>query len=285
MNWKQYEKFVYQELTEKLHGARVSMDQRIRGTLSGIDRQIDILVEESIGLQKFQTGIECKFYNKKVDIKCVESMIGMAQDIGLERLIVVTNKGYSEASLARVCSTPDNIELEILAPYELQFFQGPFAIPYSGPSGALLVAPFGWIVDADQYGPAPAFLYRGGSSFKQSMSASNFMYVNFWHKSVNNDSLEDLLKIQSDANREFYGDIATSFLVNHSARSDFQTLVAETLLPNGLVEVRGLIDFGDFIFFCVHLAPKRLRRNAVSRVKHVVWRTMPFTVEHATMRA
>lgn len=54
MNWKQYEKFVYQELTEKLHGARVSMDQRIRGTLSGIDRQIDILVEESMGSRNFK---------------------------------------------------------------------------------------------------------------------------------------------------------------------------------------------------------------------------------------
>lgn len=130
--WRDYENYIYEEICFKLPGATVTKNAKVAGKTSKIVREVDVCVVEKFGTDKIISAIDCKYYNKKVSIKTVESAIGMAEDIGCDRFIIVTNKGYTDAAYERVSSLSSNIELEILSPTQLSQFQGAFGIPHAG---------------------------------------------------------------------------------------------------------------------------------------------------------
>lgn len=67
----------------------VEHDARVRGS-SGASHQIDVLLgADRRGL------VECKFYDKKIDLPLVRSFFGQVQDIGADLAAMVTTVGYS----------------------------------------------------------------------------------------------------------------------------------------------------------------------------------------------
>src|SRR5687767_2168412 len=149
MNWTDYENEVFETCKLYFTTARIRSDVKLPGRSAKIERQIDILIEENVGGNAIKIVIDCKLYNKKIDVKAVEAFISMVDDIGAEKGLMITEKGYSESALQRAFNNPNHIELDIYSLSELKHnLQGESAIPYAGENGVLLLAPFGWIIDA-----------------------------------------------------------------------------------------------------------------------------------------
>lgn len=277
--WRDYENYIYNEIRFKLPSATATKSAKVPGKTSNILREIDIYITEQFSTEKIILAVDCKFYNKKVDIKTVESAIGMAEDIDCDRFIIVANKGYTDAAYERVSSLRSKIELEILSPTQLERFQAPFGLPYAGTAGALLLAPFGWVVDGARRGLGPAVMYPLGDSFESALEKTNFMYAGFWSKKENNDSIDDLNSIMMERAKLFYGnDIVTTF-ISHFQNENYPSLISRSPARADLVEIRGILDFGDYLFFCVANSPRRLEKSAIRNIKHVCWHTKPMRLE------
>jgi hypothetical protein len=76
MNWKQYEKELFAYFKSHYPEASVVFDVKKVGRYSKKERQIDILVEDSIADYPVTLVVDAKYYGKKVDVKDVESFIG-----------------------------------------------------------------------------------------------------------------------------------------------------------------------------------------------------------------
>src|SRR4051812_33124560 len=74
--WKRYEKQIRDYLIDKCGDqAEISYDQKVRGTLSGIERQADIWVTGIFaGFVEDGTAlVDCKHFSTNVDVKEVEA--------------------------------------------------------------------------------------------------------------------------------------------------------------------------------------------------------------------
>ena len=103
--WKDYEHTVYTLLRRIYPAANIKYNVRVRGKTTGKLRQIDISVEETVVGVPVRIAFDCKRYNKKVDVKDVESMIGMLEDLDYLQGVLITNVGYTEAALKRAQSS------------------------------------------------------------------------------------------------------------------------------------------------------------------------------------
>ncbi len=81
--------------------AEVLHDVKLDGRQSKTKRQIDVLVRQKVGQYEIQIVIDCKDYNKPVDVKGVEEFQGLLRDVGAQRGVLVCPKGFSEAAKAR----------------------------------------------------------------------------------------------------------------------------------------------------------------------------------------
>lgn len=68
--------------------------------------------------------VECKYFNKKIDVKVVEGFIGFMEDVGTNVGIIITNKGYSQAALNRAEVRKihlDIVEISKLSSYHFEW--------------------------------------------------------------------------------------------------------------------------------------------------------------------
>lgn len=170
------------------------------GLLSKTKRQIDILIEGKIAGFDLRIIIDCKFFNKKVDVKDVESFLSFLQDLKASKGILITNNGYSEAAYNRATNDTQDIELRIINFDDLDKWQGFMAIPYSGSHCAVVSAPDGWVVDASGFGPYVAAFYPAGLTKAEAFKTEEgFIYLGFSHKNKQWPDLPDLLEKQKSA--------------------------------------------------------------------------------------
>jgi len=74
--------------------ATVERDVRLPGVRSGRSRQIDVLVRGRIfGAADMTMIVDCKRRKTPVDVKAIESFIGMVEDVGAEVGMIVTSSG------------------------------------------------------------------------------------------------------------------------------------------------------------------------------------------------
>lgn len=110
--WKQYEVKLHQVLKDNYPNSDIEYDDLIFGNYSRTERQIDIAIRGNLGGNKILGVIDCKYFNKKIDLKVVESFIGMLQDVNANFGLMITNKGYSKSAKSRVKNS--NLKLDIL---------------------------------------------------------------------------------------------------------------------------------------------------------------------------
>ena len=147
MDWKKYEQEIFETFRVFYPDAKITFNEKVVGRYSKIERQIDVLVEGRLAGTKIRLIIDAKYYSEKIDVKHVESFLGMADDTGAAQGILITSKGYSQAAINRAYYGPNNIELDILNFEELRRFQGFGGNIFKGCHGAIIPAPFGWILD------------------------------------------------------------------------------------------------------------------------------------------
>jgi len=153
VNWKDFEGEIFAILKESYPEAKITFNAKIKGRYSKVTRQLDILVEEYVAGNRMRIVFEAKYFNKKVDVKSVESCLGMLEDVEANKSIMISVKGFSEAAYNRAHFGPSQIELDVLSFDQLTNYQGECAIPYSGNNGVLISPPFGWIFDAKPTSP------------------------------------------------------------------------------------------------------------------------------------
>lgn len=146
MDWKKYEKEIFETFRQAYPDAKISYNQKVIGRYSKIERQIDVLIEGRIAGKKLRLIIDGKYYSENIDVKEVESFISMVEDVGAAQGILITSKGYSQAAINRAYYGPTDIELDILNFEELKQFQGFGGTITKGWHGAVIPAPLGGLL-------------------------------------------------------------------------------------------------------------------------------------------
>jgi hypothetical protein len=254
----------------------IKKDYSIKGRYSKRQRQIDVFIKQRINGQDFTTIVESKNYNKKINVKIVESFISMADDIGADYGIMISEIGFTKSALQRAFNNPKDIELDIYNFKEITHnLQTECALPYLDDNMVLILAPMGWIVDAKRRDfPIACFLYKKGLTFDEAISSGEFAYTNFWKSDKDNFSIMDLSKLQEDNISQNLKIEKIEYIKNENVlgKDAMVRIVRFTDYP--LIEITGFIRFDEFIFFCVcntrELYLKRNHRKMQLFLKYIL---------------
>lgn len=84
------------------------------GRASKRKRQIDVLVRERIGQYEISIIIDCKDYNRPVDVKGVEEFYGLLTDVGAQKGVLVCPKGFTETAKTRA----EGYQIDLYSPVD-----------------------------------------------------------------------------------------------------------------------------------------------------------------------
>lgn len=190
-DWRGYESYILGSLAAQFPGIRLEPDARLLGKKSGRMRQIDILAHA-----KEPVAFECKYFARKVDVKCVESVIGMLSDVELTRGAIVTAVGFSAAAKRRAANDPCDLQLELIEPKKLSDHQqrGDSLI-FHGSLGISFGLVDGWTCDVELTsvpGGTAMMMYPLGHSLQSATRAAPVLYANFLSKKHGNETLSEL---------------------------------------------------------------------------------------------
>ena len=129
MDWKEYEIYITRHFQKLFPDTPIQRDVRREGIISKTKRQIDILIEGRVAGFDLKVIVDCKYFNKKVTVKEVESFLSFLQDLKASKGILITNIGYTKAAYNRATYDSQDIELRIINFEDLDDFQGFMAIP------------------------------------------------------------------------------------------------------------------------------------------------------------
>lgn len=277
--WSDYEQQVFETLKEHLPSADIQKNVKIRGRYSKRLRQIDMLISEETptGVQK--TVIDAKFYKKRVDVKVVDEFVGLVDDVGAKKGLLVTNSGYSKAALKRAFYCPDDLELDVLSFAELQQWQGFVAIPYAGDHAFLVSAPLGWVIDISRREGRLATMYQRGLDAATAQENKEFLYVNFWDRSEDQLTAAELDR-QQLAHMRLDGAVSVRRRRTVSRPNAVTRLRIADVKRYRCLEVTGFVEFEDVIFFAVLLTSRERQRPNIRRLESVLQRAMPMTLRH-----
>lgn len=271
MEWQDYEKIVMEECHRVFRDADISHNVHIKGLYSKRMRQIDVLIQTDKGTVYV---VDAKKYRIKVDVKTVESFIGMVKDVGGNYGIIVSEKGFTKAAINRAHIGENNIEVDILNLNELGRFQAEGAIPYAGSCGIFATAPFGWIIDGTRRNNMVATLYQRGISFEEaSQQNKEWAYINFWDKNDEINSLDILISFQNNYLMESDGNGRIEEKEESSIR--IRTFTS-SLYPTK--EVTLYRDFSKFIIFVVLFSPDNLLQRNINKMKYLLLNALPLEV-------
>ncbi|WP_022834906.1 restriction endonuclease [Salisaeta longa] len=286
-DWREYENEIYGHLVQEYSGfshAEVKRDVRIEGAISGRKRQVDILLIEDIEGEKIQTAYDAKFHSRPIDLKHVESFLGMLKDIQVNRGVLVSKEGYTSSAYKRVFHDERDLDLDIWSLDEFKSWQAAGAIPYAGDAAVILPAPMGWTVDINNNQPAPglARLFRRGLTFEEALQIPEFAYVQLWNRQHRIDDLDKLLRFQKQEILSVQPEAEFSYEeINSNSGPPVRRLVRRVETPAyPSAEITGFAEFGHFIFFIVLFSELHYERRNIRKIKHLLKRIVPLTVHH-----
>lgn len=96
--WKRFEKLAVEIQSTLTPHAAVKHNDRIRGRISDVMRQVDISIRYKSGSENILYVIECKDLNRPLDIKDVEEVAGLIKDVGANKASIVSAQGFSAAA-------------------------------------------------------------------------------------------------------------------------------------------------------------------------------------------
>jgi hypothetical protein len=256
MDWKEYETYITRHFQKMFPNASISHDVKREGMLSKTQRQIDILIEGKIAGFDLTIIVDCKYFNKNVDVKEVESFLSFLQDLKASKGVLITNNGYSKAAYNRATYDTQDIELRIIDFSDLEEFQAFMALPYSKSECAIVSAPIGWVVDGSMNGPGVAAFYPAGLSHDEAVR-KGYIYLGFSHKDKDWPDLLHLLKYQNDGAKESYRAPKIEY-IDTIKREDCSPLlrVIDAEEMQELVEYTMFLDYSSVIIFIVLLTPR-----------------------------
>lgn len=110
--WKKFEEFVASIQKNLSPDAKVVHDEKILGK-SGIMRQIDVAIRQSVGQFSLLMIIDCKDRKKPIDINDVAAFIDMVEDVEANKGAIVCNAGFTAGAKGRAKEKGVNLLLAI----------------------------------------------------------------------------------------------------------------------------------------------------------------------------
>jgi hypothetical protein len=96
--YRDLEKLVHKIQSDLAPDAEVIHDTKLPGRFSKAQRQIDVLVKQKVGQYDINIIIDCKDYNKPIDVKGVEEFNGLYTDVGAQKGVLVCPAGFTKAA-------------------------------------------------------------------------------------------------------------------------------------------------------------------------------------------
>ncbi len=96
--WLQLETLIAEIQKQLAPGANVTHNAMLPGYDSETTRQIDVLVEQSVGQFSMFIVIDCKDYKVPVNVKGVEEFIGLVKDVRAHQGCLVSAKGFTPSA-------------------------------------------------------------------------------------------------------------------------------------------------------------------------------------------
>ena len=120
-SWQLYERLVAKLIAQQLSTSYcVTPNANIQGSISGIKRQIDVLIDYRFNTENHnRIIIDAKKRARKVDIKDVETFKGLMEDVEAAHGYLVSTTGYTKAAIKRA---QELISLKILPIEHLDSF-------------------------------------------------------------------------------------------------------------------------------------------------------------------
>lgn len=112
-DYKKLEKLVAKIQQDLAPKSKVSHNVKIRGK-SGVQRQIDVLVEDRVGQYDIRIIIDCKDYKTPVDIKGVEECSRLFEDVSAQRGVIVCPAGFTKNAKARA----QQLQIDLYSPVD-----------------------------------------------------------------------------------------------------------------------------------------------------------------------
>lgn len=279
MDWKDYEKEIEFYFKEQYPSAEITHNKKVKGRYSGVDRQIDILIEDYIAGNRLRIIIDGKFFSEKIDVKDVEMFIGMLDDCEAHKGLLITSEGFTQAAINRAFNSPTTeVELDILNFKELHDFQGMEAVPFHGKHGVLIQAPFGWVIDATRRKDMLATLYQRGLTLSDAGEQKEWMYINIKSKDDECKILDDFLEQQRYNINNHYQETKITYIP--TIKRDNTTIKLRVLESSQIPtkEYTGFVEFDDFIFFCVLFTPDELSKKNIRKMENLMMTAIPISV-------
>lgn len=85
MNWREYEVYITKHFQKQFPDAKIEHDVKKKGLISKVTRQIDILIRGVIAGFNLEIVVDCKYFNKNVDVKDVEAFLSYLQDLKVSK--------------------------------------------------------------------------------------------------------------------------------------------------------------------------------------------------------
>lgn len=118
-NWRLYERFVAKLMAEEAASdMTVIPNATLLGRLSGVQRQIDVLIESRHQHDASRRVIvDAKRHKRPIDVKQVEEFEGMMRDVAADHGILVCPNGHTPAALRRA---QDAISIRLVSLSDLE---------------------------------------------------------------------------------------------------------------------------------------------------------------------
>jgi tetratricopeptide (TPR) repeat protein len=278
VDWRKYEREIHDQFQEMYPNAEITHNTTLPGRYSKTDRQIDILIVDYAAGERFRIIVDGKYYSKRINVKEVEEFIGMMQDVGVDKGLLITQKGYSKAALNRAHYDLSRIELDILNFLELKKFQAFGAIPYSGEHGVLMPSPFGWVIDINHTEGMLATLFQRGLTLDKAGKNNEWMYVNIASKTPEINDLERFIKLQESYVLKNLPDAKFEYRTSIK-RVDAKTAVRIININSyPTLEYTGFVEFDNFFFFCVLFTPNELTEKNIKKLEYILAKVRPIEI-------
>ncbi|MHB1115388.1 restriction endonuclease [Sideroxydans sp.] len=113
-DWLLLEELVASIQRQLAPAAIVEHNVHIRGRITDVDRQVDVLVTQMIGQYKMTIALDCKDTKRPIDTKGVEEFAGLVADIGANKGVLVCPSGFTKAALR----TAKHHQIELYRPVD-----------------------------------------------------------------------------------------------------------------------------------------------------------------------
>jgi hypothetical protein len=130
-----------------------------------------------------------------VDVKHIEAFLGMLEDLGMTKGVMITTKGYSKSALMRAKLGSRKAELHILSPDRLSEFQHiGDAFLWVEPLAAVLDTPEGWVADNEDSRPERSqfAMYSLGHTRMSAQRLGAYLYGNIILKTEFQPNMESI---------------------------------------------------------------------------------------------